>query len=248
MNPEMWARQTAIPGFGAEGQRKLQESRVVVLGLGGVGGPAALYLAAAGVGTMVLVDGDCVETSNLNRQILFGFSDRGGSKAHLAAERLLGLNPDLKVEVFDTFVRESDLEPLLKNSQFVLDCFDKNADRLAVNRACMNLGIPAAHGFAQDLSGEIFAVIPGKSSCLACAMDESFPEMDVTPVIGVTTGMVAASMASAAILFLTGMADPEAGSRLIYDLVFPGITKVPVLKNPHCFACGKGKDDMESRD
>ena len=231
MNPEMWARQTAIPGFGVEGQQRLHESRAVVLGLGGVGGPAALYLAAAGVGTLVLVDGDCVETSNLNRQILFGFSDRGGSKAHLAAERLLGLNPDLKVEVVDTFVRESDLEPLLKDSQLVLDCFDKNADRLAVNRTCMNLGIPAVHGFAQDFSGEIFAVIPGKSSCLACAMDESFPELEVTPVIGVTTGTVAASMASAAILFLTGIAGPEAGCRLIYDLVFPGITKVPILKN-----------------
>ena len=140
MKPDMWARQTAIPGFGAEGQKKLQESRVVVLGLGGVGGPAALYLAAAGIGSLVLVDGDCVETSNLNRQILFGFSDLGESKAHLAAERLLGLNPDLKVEVVDAFVKESDLEPLLAGSQFVLDCFDKNADRLAVNRSMHESG------------------------------------------------------------------------------------------------------------
>ena len=101
----------------------------------------------------------------------------------------------------------------------------------------MNLGIPAVHGFAQDFSGETFMVIPGRSSCLACAMDGSFPELEVTPVMGVTTGMVAVSMASAAILFLTGMNDPEAGCRLIYDLVFPGITKVPVLKNPHCPAC-----------
>ena len=239
MNPEIWARQMAIPGFGAEGQQRLHKSRAIVLGLGGVGGPAALYLAAAGVGSLVLVDGDCVGTSNLNRQILFGFCDLGKSKAHLAAERLLGLNPDLKVEVVDTFVGERDLEPLLKDSQFVLDCFDKNADRLAVNRTCMNLGIPSIHGFAQDLSGEIFMVIPGKSSCLACAMDESFPELEVTPVIGVTTATVGVSMASFAILFLTGMADPEAGCRLIYDLVFPGITRVPVLKNPRCSACGK---------
>ncbi len=117
--------------------------------------------------------------------------------------------------------------------------FDKNADRLAVNRTCMNLGIPAVHGFAQDFSGEIFMAIPGKSSCLACAMDESFPELEVTPVMGVTTGTMAVSMASFAILFLTGIADPGAGSRLIYDLVFPGITKVPVLKNPRCSACGR---------
>jgi len=140
-----------------------------VLGLGGVGGPAALYLAAAGIGSLVLVDGDCVETSNLNRQILFGFSDLGRPKAHLAAERLLSLNPDLEVKVVDALVKERDLEPLLKGSQFVLDCFDKNADRLAVNRVCVALGIPVVHGFAQDFSGEIFLAIPGKSSCLACA-------------------------------------------------------------------------------
>jgi molybdopterin/thiamine biosynthesis adenylyltransferase len=242
LNPDIWARQMAIPGVGAKGQQKLHESRAVVLGLGGVGGPAALYLAAAGIGSLVLVDGDRVEASNLNRQILFGFSDLGRSKAHLAAERLLSLNPDLKVKVVDTMVKECDLEPLLMGSQFVLDCFDKNADRLAVNRACVALGIPAAHGFAQDFSGEIFMAIPGSSSCLACAMDESFPELEVTPIMGVTAGMVAISMASAAILFLIGIADPVIGCRLIYDLAFTGITRVPVLKNPHCSACGSNKE------
>lgn len=239
MNLEMWARQMAIPGVGAEGQKKLHESRVAVLGLGGVGGPAALYLAAAGIGSLVLVDGDRVEASNLNRQILFGSSDLGRPKAYLAAQLLLSLNPDLEVKVVDAVVKECDLEPLLKGSQFVLDCFDKNADRLAVNRKCVALGIPAVHGCAQDFSGEIFMAIPGKSSCLACAMDESFPEVEETPVIGVTTGTVAVSMASFAILFLTGIADPVIGCRLIYDLAFPGITRVPVSKNPRCSACGR---------
>lgn len=239
MNPEFWARQMAIPGVGIKGQKKLHDSQVAVLGLGGVGGPAALYLTAAGIGSLVLVDGDCVETSNLNRQILFGFSDLGRTKAHLAAERLLSLNPDLEVKVVDAVVKERELEPLLAGSQFVLDCFDKNADRLAVNRACVDLGIPAAHGFAQDLSGEIFMAIPGRSSCLACAMDGSFPEVEVTPIMGVATGMIAISMASAAILFLTEIADPVTGCRLIYDLAFPGIARVPVLKNPCCSACGR---------
>ncbi len=235
---EMWARQMAIPGFGAERQQKLHESRAVVLGLGGVGGTAALYLAAAGIGSLVLVDGDRVETSNLNRQILFGFSDLGRSKAHLATGRLLCLNPELKVEVVDAMVRERDLEPLLRGADFVLDCFDRNTDRLAVNRACMSLGIPAAHAFAQDFSGEVFTAIPGKSSCLACAMDESFPESETTPVIGVATGLVAVASASTAILYLTGLGDPMAGYRLIYDLAFPGITKIPVVKDLRCPVCG----------
>ncbi len=239
MNQEMWSRQIAIPGFGEEGQQKLKESRIAMLGLGGVGGPAALYLAAAGVGSLVLVDGDCVQISNLNRQILFDSSDLGRSKAHVAAKRLQHLNPDLNLEVIDKQIEEMDMEEILAGCQFVLDGFDRNADRLAVNRTCMRRGIPAAHGFAQDFSGEVFIAIPGDGSCLACAMDESFPETEVTPIIGVAAGMVALSMACAAILSLTGIGDPMPGYRLIQDMAFPGITKIPIAKNPHCSACGR---------
>jgi len=234
----MWSRQIAIPGFGEESQRWLSESKVAVLGLGGIGGPAALYLAAAGVGSLILADRDVVETSNLNRQILFSASDVGRQKATAAAERLKSLNTALLVETVAKELKENDLE-LLEGCDFVLDCFDRNNDRLAVNRACLNFGVPAAHGFAQDFSGEVFAVIPGKSACLACGLDESFPETDVTPVIGVATGMVGVAMASAAILNLTGIGNPMAGHRLIYDLAFPGITKILVKKNLHCPVCGR---------
>ncbi|HSD58710.1 MAG TPA: HesA/MoeB/ThiF family protein [Methanotrichaceae archaeon] len=236
---EIWTRQMAIPGFGEEGQKRLEESRVAVLGLGGVGGPASLYLAAAGVGNLVLVDGDAVEASNLNRQILFAFSDLGRPKAHVAAERLLSLNPELKVGTVEKKIDERDLEPLLKGCNFVLDCFDRNADRLAVNRECVRLGIPAVHGFAQDFSGEVFTVLPGKSACLACALDEGFPEMEISPVIGVATGMIGTAMAAMAVLSLTGIGDPAAGKRLIYDLAFPEVMKIPVEKKPLCPACGK---------
>ncbi len=238
MSSEIWSRQTAIPGFGAEGQQKLSNSKVAVLGLGGVGGPAALYLTAAGVGSILLVDRDVVEITNLNRQILFSASDIGRQKAVAAAERLLSLNAGLNVETVAKDVKENDLE-LLEGCDFVLDCFDRNKARLAVNRACLRLEIPAAHGFAQDLSGEVFVVIPGKSACLACALDESFPEPDITPVMGVSTGMVGVAMASAAILNLTKLGDPMPGQRQIYDLAFPGITKIFVDKNPHCPACGR---------
>ncbi len=236
---DIWIRQTAIPGFGAEGQEKLRASRVAVLGLGGVGGPAALYLAAAGVGELVLVDGDVVEASNLNRQILFAFSDLGRPKARAAAECLQSLNPDLRMDVVERTVEERDLEPLLKGCNFVLDCFDKNADRLAVNKECVHLGVPAAHSFAQNFSGEIFIVLPGKSACLACALDENFPETETTPIIGVTTGMIGTAMAATAILSLTGIGDPMAGKRLIYDLTFSEMIRIPVEKKPLCPACGK---------
>jgi molybdopterin/thiamine biosynthesis adenylyltransferase len=237
VNQEMWSRQMAIPGLGEEGQQKLNESRVAVLGLGGVGCPAALYLAAAGIGKLVLVDGDDVQTSNLNRQILYDSLDLGKSKSHAAAARLKHLNRDLSAEVVDRHIDESEMENILAGCEFVLDGFDRNKDRLAVNRVCMRLGIPAVHGFAQDFSGEIFSAIPEKGSCLACAIDESFPESEVTPIIGVATGMIGICMASAAILYLTGIGNPMAGYRLIYDLAFPGITRIVVMKNPHCTAC-----------
>ena len=210
---------------------------MAVLGLGGVGGPAALYLAAAGVGSLILVDRDVVEISNLNRQILFCVKDLGRPKAEAAGKRLLSLNPDLKTKIVAKNLTESDMLTVLKGCQFVLDCFDRNADRLAVNRVCMILGIPAAHGFAQDFSGEIFTVIPGKSACLACALDENFPELDITPVMGVTTGLVGTAMAAAAILNLTRLGDPAIGERTIYDLAFSRVLKIPVRRNIRCPAC-----------
>lgn len=237
MSRDRWSRQISIPGFGDEGQRKLSESQVAVLGLGGVGCPAALYLAAAGIGKLVLVDRDIVEISNLNRQNLFTEEDLGHPKAETAGKRLLSLNPSLKVKIVARDLTESDMPALLKDCRFVLDCFDRNADRLAVNRVCMSLGIPASHGFAQDFSGEVFTVIPGKSACLACALDESFPEPDITPVMGVTTGMVGTAMAATAILNLTQMGNPAAGERTIYDLAFSTIIKIPVEKNLCCPVC-----------
>jgi adenylyltransferase/sulfurtransferase len=237
MSQDRWSRQINIPGFGNEGQRSLSESQVAVLGLGGVGGPAALYLAAAGVGSLILVDRDVVEISNLNRQVLFCVKDLGRLKAEAAAKRLLSLNPDLKVKIVAKDLTESDMLALLKSCHFVLDCFDRNADRLAVNRVCMKMGIPAAHGFAQDLSGEIFTVIPGKSACLACALDESFPELDITPVMGVTTGLIGTTMAAVAILNLTKLGDPAIGERTIYDLAFSRVLNIPVKRNIRCPAC-----------
>lgn len=212
---------------------------MAVLGLGGVGGPAALYLAAAGVGSLILVDRDVVEISNLNRQILFCERDLGRLKAEASGKRLISLNPNLKAKIVAKELKESDMAPVLESCHFVLDCFDRNADRLAVNRVCIKLGIPAAHGFAQDFSGEVFTVIPGKSACLACAMDENFPELDITPVMGVTTGLVGTAMAAAAILNLTQLGDPAIGERTIYDLAFSEVLKIPVKKSISCPTCMK---------
>ena len=239
MDQERFKRQLAIPQLGAPVQAKLRGSRVAVLGAGGVGGPAALYLAAAGLGSLLVVDRDTVELSNLNRQILFTTADLGQPKARAASKRLQDLDPGLRVETIIQDVAASDLPALLAGCDFVLNCFDGNHSRLAVNRACVNLGLPAAHAFAQDLSGEIITVLPGETACLACVLDESFPEPEEVPVLGVATGMVGVVMAAAALRRLTGLGDVAAGCRLIYDLAFPQLMQIPLPRHPACPVCGQ---------
>ncbi|HII07433.1 MAG TPA: adenylyltransferase [Methanotrichaceae archaeon] len=234
-----WSRQMAIPGFGAKAQKKLKHSRVVVLGVGGVGGAAALYLAAAGVGSLVLVDRDEVELTNLNRQVLFSTIDLGRPKAEAGAKRLRSLDPELEVEAVVLDAEEDDLVLLIEGADFVLNCFDENIDRLAANRVCISLAVPASYGFAQDFSGEVFTVLPQLSACLACALDETFPEPEVTPVVGVATGIIGVAMAAAALRSLTGIGDVNAGQRLIYDLAFSELIRIPVPRNPRCPVCGR---------
>lgn len=236
---ERFKRQLDIPQFGVEIQKKLKESRVAVLGLGGVGGTAALYLAAAGAGNLLLADRDVVEISNLNRQILYTEADLGLSKVEVAAERLKALNNNIHIEAIRNDIDESSLLPLLGGCDFVLDCLDTNYIRLAVNRACVKLGLPASHAFAQDFSGELITILPGESACLACVLDESFPEPEDVPVLGVATGMVGVGMAAAAVRYLTGLGDVAAGYRLIYDLAFPQTIKIPLPRHPSCPVCGR---------
>lgn len=233
-----WKRQIAIPQFGVAAQHRLKESKVAVLGVGAIGGVTALYLAAAGIGGMLLVDKDVVELSNLNRQILYTGSDLGNAKAPLAAARLRELDPGLKIEAVVLDAGPDELPQLLIGSNVVLCCFDRNRDRFAVNRECRQLKLPAVYGFAQDFSGELITVLPDQTACLACMMDENFPEPDETSVIGVAGGMIGIAMAAAAIRYLTGIGDLMAGYRLIYDLALPELIKIPLPRTPACPVCG----------
>jgi molybdopterin-synthase adenylyltransferase len=234
-----WKRQIEIPQFGVEAQQRLKGSKVAILGVGAVGGAAALYLAAAGIGSMVLVDRDLVELSNLNRQILFTSSNLGKSKAQLATGRLRELDPGINIEAVVQSVGEKELPRLLEGCSFVLCCFDKNISRFPVNRECLKINVPATYGFVQDFSGELITVLPGQTACLSCIMDENFPEPDDTPIIGIASGIVGISMAAAVIRHLTAIGDLMAGYRLIYDLAFPELIKIPLERNPSCPVCGK---------
>ena len=231
-----WVRQIDIPQFGQESQYILKRSKAVILGIGGVGCPAALYLAAAGVGELLLVDYDHVEMSNLNRQILFTTSDVGKLKALVAKERIASLDPNIKVTARVEEINQDNIHDLICNADIVLDCLDRNDKRLLVNDTCVINGTPAIHSFAQDFSCQLLAVLPGKTACLRCVMDESYPESIDTPVIGVATGMIGVAIAAQAIVILTQLA-PVSSNRVIYDLIFSEVIKIPVEKNSSCPVC-----------
>ena len=233
---DRWLRQTDIPQFGQEKQQKLKKSKAVILGIGGVGCPAALYLAAAGIGEILLVDHDCVEIGNLNRQILFTTSDVGKSKALAAGERISSLDPGIKVTAMVQEITSENIHRLIRDADILLDCLDRNKNRLLVNDACVNYSIPAIHSFAQDFSGQLLAVLPGQTACLRCIMDESYPESFDTPVIGVATGMIGVAAAAQAIRILTGLT-PIENVRLIYDLIFSEVIKIPAEKDTSCPVC-----------
>jgi len=234
-----YKRQLSIPGFGIDAQRRLKASRAVLFGAGGVGCAAALYLAAAGIGSLVLIDKDIVSLHNLNRQILYTSSDVGKKKAPAAAERLKAFNPYVEIEVVAEEVGAEKISALVEEASFILDTFDCNEARLSVNAASIKHRIAAVHGFAQDMGGEMIGVLPGRTACLNCVLDESYPELKNVPVLGVTAGIIGLQMASAAIKYLTGCGVFHAGCRIIWDLVLDQFLCAPLLRRPECPSCAR---------
>lgn len=234
---EQWIRQMSIPGFGPELQSRLASSRVTVFGVGGVGCAAALYLAAAGVGRLILVDRDTISPSNLNRQVIYTWADIGLPKALTAAAKLRQLNPCLQVEAVGRDVGMAEIAGLIEGTSFVVEAFDSTRARLAVNEACVRSGVAAVHGFARDLSGELIVVEPKKTACLACALDENFPEEDECPVLGATAGIVGVYAALAAVKYITGIGPASGGRRIIFDLLLDRFMKVELVRQPSCPIC-----------
>lgn len=240
----MWQRQLTIPGFGPETQQILGSAHVLLLGAGGVGCPAALYLAAAGVGNMTLVDGDVVEPGNLNRQILYGRADVGRPKVEAAAEALKRLNPDINIEALPIHATAPEIERLVASGGVVVDCFDRNKDRLAVNSACLGHGKAAVHSYVQNFSGYVI-FSPGNGGCLGCLVDESFPEQQDNSVIGVAAGQAGIIAAAEMIRHLTGIGGPGESRLIFFDLAFMQWATRRVMRDPRCPACGKGDTDEQ---
>jgi molybdopterin/thiamine biosynthesis adenylyltransferase len=235
---EKYARQIMLKGFGPKGQERLKDARVFIAGAGGLGSSSATYLAAAGVGTLRIVDHDRVELSNLNRQVLHWPGDIGRTKVSSAAVKLKQLNPDLKIEAVEEKITEANITQLVAGFDLIVDAMDNLPTRYLLNKTAIENNIPFFHGAVYGFEGRAMTVIPGKSACLRCIYRGAIPE-EKFPVIGVTPGVIGCIQATEVIKYLVGIGQLLADRLLVYDGLNMKFTEFKVKKDPNCPHCGK---------
>lgn len=247
-----FGRHLILPEFGLEGQRRLKAGSVLLVGTGGLGSPAALYLAAAGVGRIGLVDPDRVEETNLQRQIAHGHSTLGRPKTESAAARMLDLNPDLRIERHDVFLSVENALDLVGAYDVVIDGTDNFPTRYLVNDACVRLGKPNVFGGVLRFDGQLSVFDARRGPCYRCLFPEP-PPVELAPncaeagVLGVLPGVIGALQATEAIKLLTGIGTPMIGRMLVYDGLDLSFDTVSIARNPACPCCSKPASDIVLR-
>ena len=240
-----YARHIILPGIGGEGQQKLIDSKVLVIGAGGLGSPAAMYLAAAGVGTLGLVDFDHVDESNLQRQIMHGTSDVGRPKVESGADRLNELNPNVEVVPHRSLLSSSNALDVIGGYDVVVDGTDNFPVRYLVNDATQMLGKPLVYGSIFQWEGQASVFMPGPNTpCYRCLFPEPPPPGTVPScaeggVFGVLPGIIGSIQAVEAIKLLLGVGESLSGKLILYDALRNEFTTVNLRWDPDCPVCGK---------
>lgn len=237
-----YLRNILLTEIGISGQKNLQAGRVLIIGVGGLGSPAAMYLASAGVGTIGLADGDRVDLSNLQRQIIHFTSDVGVCKTESASRKLTALNPDIRVRCHTVFVDAKSIAAILEDYDFVLDCTDDADTKFLINDACVKAQTPFCHAGISRFSGHIMTVLPGKSPCLRCVFPEPPKAADKAPeqtgVIGALVGVIGSLQAMEAIKYLTGAGELLAGYLLKYNALTADFRKIRLIERADgCSVC-----------
>lgn len=236
---ERYARHLVLSDVGGPGQQRLKAGRVGLIGLGGVGAPAALYLAAAGVGTLRLIDDDVVALSNLQRQIVFDSADIGRAKVIAGSETLAALNPHVGLEPRPERLTADNAAALIEDCDVVIDGTDDFATRFCVNAACVSHGVPLVSGALGRWNGQV-GVFSGQP-CYRCMVPDSPPDAETCSrvgVIGALAGVVGAMAALEAIKLITGAGEPLSGRLLLYDGLAGTARTVRVAPDPECPVCG----------
>jgi len=233
-------RHLALSEIGESGQEKLLSSKVLIVGAGGLGSPAAFYLAAAGVGTIGIMDDDQVECSNLQRQILHTTAAIGTKKVDSAQERLQALRPSLIIHSYPIRLTAGNSLEIIASYDFVVDATDSFSSKFLISRACHAAGKPYSHGGIQQFSGQAMTVIPGRTACCHCLFheDDEPPTASGEGPIGAIAGVIGSIQAAEALKVLLALGDPLYDTLLTCNTLTMEFRKVPVRCDPRCPVCG----------
>jgi molybdopterin/thiamine biosynthesis adenylyltransferase/rhodanese-related sulfurtransferase len=242
---ERYRRHLVIPEVGEEGQAKLLKSKVLLMGAGGLGSPAALYLAAAGVGTLGIVDMDVVDLSNLQRQVIHTNDRAGQPKTESARETIQALNPDVKVVPFQERLTSHNVEKILQQFDLVIDGGDNFPTRYLLNDACVVLNKPNIHGSIYRFEGQVTTFVPGQGPCYRCLYPapppaEFAPSCAEAGVLGVLPGIVGLIQSNEALKLILGIGQPLIGRLLTFDALGTRFSELKLRRDPQCPVCADG--------
>ncbi|MBJ7901432.1 MAG: protein hesA [Cyanobacteria bacterium RI_101] len=236
---ERYRRQIQLPGFGDSAQQKLKDATALVTGVGGLGGTAALYLAVAGIGKLILVRGGDLRLDDMNRQILMTDDWVGQPRIFKAKETLSAINPDVEIEAVNDYFTLENSDELVARADIALDCPHNFTERNLLNQACVRAQIPMVEAAMNNMEGYLTTILPGKTGCLTCLFPEK-PEWNRRDfgVIGAVSGTLACLAALEAVKVLTDLAPPLYSQLLTFDLAALEFRKYPTYHDPHCPTCG----------
>lgn len=250
---QRYSRHIILKDVGGKGQQKLLDSKVLIIGAGGLGSPIALYLGAAGVGTIGIADADDVDISNLQRQVIHFTADIGKPKVYSAKEKIQDMNPDVQVKTYKEWVTAGNIANIIADYDFVIDGTDNFAAKFLINDACVLGKKPYSHGGILQFDGQTFTVMPGESACYRCIFPEpppkeAIPTCSQAGVIGVLPGVIGTIQATEAIKFILGKGDLLANRLLTYNALRMRFRDVPIKRNPKCPICGEHPTITELHD
>lgn len=240
---ERYSRHIILQDIGIEGQARIGEGKVLIVGAGGLGSPAALYLAAAGVGTIGIADADRVELSNLQRQVIHFTKDIGRRKVESAAEKMRAINPDVVVKTYHEYIKADNVSQIIAGYDFVIDGTDNFATKFLINDACVMAGKPFSHGGILRFHGQTMTILPGKSACYRCVFPAapprgSVPTCSQAGVLGAVAGILGAIQVAESLKFMMGIGTLLTDALLVFDAKTMIFRRVDIRHNENCALCG----------